>query len=227
MVGIPPIDPYPMPTEGDLPANTARWVADPDRAVLLVHDMQRFFMRAFPTGESPGRELTANASLLREGCARLGVPVAYSAQPGGMTPEQRGLLKDFWGPGMQVSPRDREVIPELRPGPEDRVFTKWRYSAFFNSGLLEHLRELGRDQLILCGVYAHVGVLMTAVEAFTNDIQVFLVADAIADFSVARHHMAVEYAAERCAVVGTTASLLAELTGPPAPTVPVRDGVGV
>ena len=65
------------------------------------------------------------------------------------------------------------------------------------------MRRSGRDQLIVCGVYAHVGVLMTAVDAFTNDIQTFLVADAVADFSADYHRMALEYAAERCASVVT------------------------
>lgn len=60
-------------------------------------------------------------------------------------------------------------------------------------------------------MYAHVGILMTAVEAFTNDIQPFLVADAVADFSEQYHRMALDYAAERCAVVTTAKTVLAEL----------------
>ena len=152
-----------------------------------------------------------NAALLRERCAELGVPVAYTAQPGGMTDQERGLLKDFWGPGMRVSAEDRQVVEPLEPAPDDWVFTKWRYSAFFKSDLLERMRRQGRDQLVICGVYAHVGVLMSAVEAFTNDIQPFLVADAVADFSLAYHRLALDYAAERCAVVVGTKSLLDDL----------------
>ncbi|GAA2814425.1 isochorismatase family protein [Streptomyces showdoensis] len=209
MAGIPPIEPYALPSADELPGNTARWSADPDRAVLLVHDMQRYFLRPFP---APLREpLVRNAALLRERAVATGMPVAYTAQPGGMDDEQRGLLKDFWGPGMRVDPADREVVEPLAPGPDDQVFTKWRYSAFFRSGLLEWMRERGRDQLVVCGVYAHVGVLMTAVEAFTNDIQPFFVADAVADFSAAYHRQAVTYAAERCAVVTTTDTVLAQL----------------
>lgn len=209
MAGIPLIEPYALPSADELPGNTARWSADPDRAVLLVHDMQRYFLRPFP---APLREpLVRNAALLRERAVAEGMPVAYTAQPGGMTDEQRGLLKDFWGPGMRVDPADREVVEPLAPGPDDQVFTKWRYSAFFRSGLLDWMREQGRDQLVVCGVYAHVGVLMTAVEAFTHDIQPFLVADAVADFSAAYHRMALEYAAERCAVVTTTGTVLGQL----------------
>jgi isochorismate hydrolase len=208
MPGIAPIPPYPMPTAGDLPANRAAWTPDPDRAVLLIHDMQRYFLAPFGN-EEPREELVRNAALLRERCAELGVPVAYTAQPGGMTDAQRGLLKDFWGPGMTVSDEHRRVVDPLAPTACDWVFTKWRYSAFFNTPLLEHLRSSGRDQLVLCGVYAHVGILMTACEAFSHDIQPFLVADAVADFSPFYHDLALRYAAERCAVVTTAKTLLA------------------
>ncbi|MBT2383734.1 isochorismatase family protein [Streptomyces sp. ISL-11] len=211
MPGIPPIEPYPMPTAGDLPENTAGWTVDPARAVLLVHDMQRYFLKPLP-GELR-EELVRNAAQLRETCAGQGIPVAYTAQPGGMSEEERGLLKDFWGPGMRVDPADRSVVDELSPAPGDWVFTKWRYSAFFRSDLLERMRAAGRDQLILCGVYAHVGVLMTAVDAFTNDIRVFLAADAVADFSETHHRLALTYAAERCAVVGTAKEFVADLGG--------------
>jgi isochorismate hydrolase len=200
-----------MPTQGELPPNTADWAVDPGRAVLLIHDMQRFFLRSFPAGQAPGDDLVRNAALLRDRCAALGIPVAYTAQPGGMTPEERGLLKDFWGPGMTPAPEDREVVPELAPAADDWLLTKWRYSAFFRTDLLDRMRRHRRDQLVVCGVYAHVGVLMTAVEAFTHDIRTFLVADAVADFSEEYHRMALEYAAGRCAQVTTVKSLLSGL----------------
>ncbi|MFU3433477.1 phenazine biosynthesis protein PhzD, partial [Pseudomonas aeruginosa] len=165
-------------------------------------DMQRYFLRPLP--ESLRAGLVANAARLRRWCVEQGVQIAYTAQPGSMTEEQRGLLKDFWGPGMRASPADREVVEELAPGPDDWLLTKWRYSAFFHSDLLQRMRAAGRDQLVLCGVYAHVGVLISTVDAYSNDIQPFLVADAIADFSEAHHRMALEYAASRCAMVVTT-----------------------
>jgi trans-2,3-dihydro-3-hydroxyanthranilic acid synthase len=199
VVGIPTIAPYSLPSPVELPENTATWKVDPGRAVLLVHDMQRFFLRPLP---EPLRTQLVDAVVAVVDRARaVGVPVAYTGQPGGMTDRQRGLLKDFWGPGMQSAPDDRAVVAPLTPAPGDWLLTKWRYSAFFRSDLLERLRAADRDQLVVCGVYAHVGVLMSAVEAFTNDIETFLVGDAVADFSQAYHRMALEYAAERCAVV--------------------------
>ncbi|MFE0643184.1 isochorismatase family protein [Streptomyces sp. NPDC058877] len=200
-----------MPAQGALPHGPASWSPDPRRAVLLVHDMQRYFLRPFARSESPGGPLVRNATLLRERCAEAGVPVAYTAQPGDMTVEERGLLADFWGPGMRTTPEDRQVVDELAPAPGDWTFTKWRYSAFARTDLLERMRAAGRDQLLVCGVYAHVGVLMTAVDAYTHDIQPFLAADAVADFSAAHHRSALISAAELCARVATTKQLLTEL----------------
>lgn len=214
MPHIPPVEPYPMPGEADLPGNTVNWVPDPQRAVLLLHDMQEFFLGPFPRTGEPGGALVANALLLRERCAALGVPVAYTAQPGGMTPEQRGLLRDFWGPGMDLTPEHRRIVPGLEPRPGDWTFTKWRYSAFHRSDLLERMRRHGRDQLIVCGVYAHIGVLMTAVDAYTHDIQPFLVADAVADFSAEDHRLALNYVARRAGRVLTAGAALAALDGP-------------
>ncbi|PKW18654.1 isochorismatase family protein [Saccharopolyspora spinosa] len=210
-MSIPPIGAYPMPTTNDVPRSMVDWNVSQYRAVLLIHDMQNYFLAKFP-GDSPTLDLVRNIARLRECCADLGIPVAYTAQPGGMNSKQRGLLKDFWGPGMTVDSADREIVAELAPADHERVFTKWRYSAFHNSGLLDYLRDCGRDQLIVCGVYAHVGCLITACDAFSHDIQPFLVCDAVADFSPEEHRMAVSYAAQRCAAVPTTDQVLAALT---------------
>jgi isochorismate hydrolase len=208
-MSIPAIMPYPMPAAAELPENRVSWRADPDRAVLLVHDMQRYFVEFFPAGRSPRTDLIANVGRLRAWARGRGVPVVYSAQPGGMTPAQRGLLRDFWGAGMSTDPRSREIVPEVRPGPGDAVVTKWRYSAFARTELESLIRGHGRDQLVICGVYAHVGCLMTACDAFTADIQPFLVADAVADFTADEHRLALDYAARRCAMTVTTDQVVA------------------
>lgn len=210
-MALPSILSYPMPAESDLPVNKAAWRPDPKRAVLLIHDMQQYFVDAFNADESPVPELLANIRKLRAQCTALGIPVVYSAQPGGQSPERRGLLYDFWGPGMNDGPYQKKIVEALAPGEQDIVVTKWRYSAFQKTELLDILRQQGRDQLIVCGIYAHIGCLMTACEAFMQDVQPFFVADAVADFSADKHRMALAYAAERCAVTITTRRLVEEL----------------
>ncbi len=205
MAGLPAIAAYPLPTAERLPQNVARWALSAERAVLLIHDLQSYFLAPFPAAFRS--ELVRNVAALRGRCAAAGVPVAYTAQPGRMADADRGLLKDFWGPGMRTDEADRAIAAGLTPAGQDWVITKWRYSAFFRSDLLDRMVRAGRDQLIVCGLYAHVGVLMTALDAFTHDIQPFLVADALGDFSADYHQLALNYAAQRCAMVVTVADV--------------------
>lgn len=204
-LGLPPIADYPIPSGSQVPSSTARWVVEERRVALLVHDMQNYFVRPFGTATT--ETLVGNIERLIERFRSWGAPVAYTAQPGRMTTEQRGLLADIWGPGMNSSEADRQILERLRPTDDDWRLTKWRYSAFHRSDLAERMSSAGRDQLVLCGVYGHVGVLMTAVESFTRDIETFVVADAIGDFSRAHHDLTLNYAATNCAVVCSTADL--------------------
>ncbi|MEU1311571.1 isochorismatase family protein [Streptomyces cinnamoneus] len=207
-MALPAIAPYPMPTEAGLPANKVDWTVDPDRAVLLVHDLQNYFLGAFAPDASPVTELLANVGRLKKDCARLGIPVVYSAQPGGQSAAERGLQQDFWGPGLPADPHAEAIAEPVAPSGDDRVLTKWKYSAFVRTDLAERMAAQGRDQLIVVGVYAHIGVMMTACDAWMRDIQPFLVADAVADFSAEDHATALRWAAATCAFVTTTDRVL-------------------
>ena len=194
--------------------NRVNWRVDPARAALLVHDMQRYFVRAFEL-ERDGQPLPdaqlniaiANIRRLLDAAHAANIPVYYTAQPPRQNPADRRLLTDFWGDGLQDDENAR-ILDELAPTEADTVLTKWRYSAFVRSPLEEQLKDLGRDQLIIGGIYAHIGCLTTALEAFLRDIQPFMVADALADFTEKEHRMACEYASGRCARVLNTAEAL-------------------
>ena len=197
--------------------NRVNWRVDPARAALLVHDMQRYFVRAFEL-ERDGQPLPdaqiniaiANIRRLLDAAHAANIPVYYTAQPPRQHPADRRLLTDFWGDGLQDDENAR-ILDELAPTEADTVLTKWRYSAFVRSPLEEQLKDLGRDQLIIGGIYAHIGCLTTALEAFMRDIQPFMVADALADFTAEEHRMACEYASGRCARVLNTAEVLEHL----------------
>lgn len=202
-MGLPTIAPYQVPRQDELPANRVDWRPDASRAVLLVHDMERHFVGVFEPDVEPLTEVVPNIRTLAGQARAAGVPVVYCAQPSGQTPQQRGLQLEWWGPGVS-DPSQEAIIDELAPEPGDVHLTKWRYSAFQRTELREMLRGWGRDQLIITGIYAHIGCLMTAAEAFQQEVQAFLAADAVADFSAEDHRMALRYAAKRCAVVDST-----------------------
>ncbi len=204
MMALPNRIAYPLPAR--LPDNVAGWHPDPTRAVLLVHDMQRYFLRGFAPNRDPLATTVRTIGRLRDTAARLGIPVFYTVQPGGQQPAERGLLTDFWGPGIGVDAGDTGILDVLAPRPDDTVLTKHRYSATVRTGLLDRLAGLGRDQVLITGVYTHIGCLATALDLFMADVQPFLIADGTADFSATDHERALDYAARRCAVVLTGAA---------------------
>ncbi|CAM5523462.1 isochorismatase family protein [Streptomyces aurantiogriseus] len=209
-MALPVIDSYPMPDRSALPRSHVSWRIDPARAALLVHDMQNHFVGAFPAGRSPVVELVENIAALRALAGTLGMPVVFSAEPAGQPPGQRGLVADMWGPGIRDESDGAAIVAPLTPRSGEHVLANVRHNAFLRSHLGRLLRSKGRDQLIICGVYAHLGVLLTAADAFMNDIQPFVVADAVADFSAEEHTLALRWAA-RSGVVCVTDGLLRAL----------------
>ncbi|ENW88801.1 MAG: isochorismatase family protein [Candidatus Acinetobacter avistercoris] len=210
-MAIPRIASYPMPQSQHFPRNKVNWSLDPGRAVLLVHDLQQYFLDFYDQTQAPIPELIQHCRQLIDQCHKMGIPVYYTAQPGEQSAEHRQLLTDFWGEGLAADPNIVQIIPSLQPAEQDTVLTKWRYSAFKKSDFEQRIKNAGRDQLIICGVYAHIGCLLTAAEAFMLDMQAFLVGDALADFSLEEHEMALKYATGRCAKVVDTAAILTEL----------------
>ncbi|MFC9686185.1 isochorismatase family protein [Streptomyces sp. NPDC056948] len=209
-MGLPAIGSYPMPDRSAIPRSHVSWRIDPARAALLVHDMQNHFVRAFPAGRSPVVELVDNIAALRELADTLDMPIVFSAEPAGQPPAQRGLVGDMWGPGIGDEPDAAAIVAPLTPRPGEHLLANVRHNAFLRSHLGRLLRSQNRDQLIICGVHAHLGVLLTAADAFMNDIQPFVVADAVADFSAEEHALALRWAA-RAGVVCTTDGLLRAL----------------
>ncbi|WP_312045059.1 isochorismatase family protein [Erwinia sp.] len=205
---IPALQAYALPAAVDLPENKVKWTFEPARGALLIHDMQNYFIHFWGEDCPMIKQVISNIAALRDYCRQNGIPVYYTAQPNHQSDKDRALLNDMWGPGLNKHPEQQKIVAALAPEADDEVLVKWRYSAFHRSPLEQHLKETGRDQLIICGVYAHIGCLTTAIDAFMRDIQPFMVADALADFSRDEHLMALKYTAGRAGKVVLTEDLL-------------------
>ena len=165
-MAIPAIGSYPLPTPDSFPKNKASWTLQPARAALLVHDMQQYFLRFYEPDSALLKTLIGNIAALKRWAARHGVPVFYTAQPHQQPAGDRALLNDMWGPGLPAADAAQQaIVPEIAPSAGDVVLDKWRYSAFQRSDLAERLKAQQRDQLVIVGVYAHIGCMITAVEA--------------------------------------------------------------
>lgn len=208
-MAIPKLNAYALPTAADIGQNKVQWAFEPDRAALLIHDMQDYFLNFWGENCPMIEQVVANVVALRQFCKQHGIPVYYTAQPNNQSDADRALLNDMWGPGLNNHPDKQKVVDALAPDADDTVLVKWRYSAFHRSPLEQALKESGRDQLIICGVYAHIGCMITATDAFMRDIKPFMVADALADFSREEHLMALKYVAGRAGRVVMTRDIAA------------------
>ncbi|EGQ7943926.1 vibriobactin biosynthesis bifunctional isochorismatase/aryl carrier protein VibB [Vibrio cholerae] len=205
-MAIPKIASYPLPAS--LPTNKVDWRIDASRAVLLIHDMQEYFVHYFDSQAEPIPSLIKHIQQLKAHAKQAGIPVVYTAQPANQDPAERALLSDFWGPGLS---EETAIIAPLAPESGDVQLAKWRYSAFKKSPLLDWLRETGRDQLIITGVYAHIGILSTALDAFMFDIQPFVIGDGVADFSLSDHEFSLRYISGRTGAVKSTQQACLEI----------------
>ncbi|WP_333619359.1 isochorismatase family protein [Dietzia sp.] len=199
-MAIPAIDPYTIPQVAE--PRRVDWSIEPSSCAVLVHDMQNYFVRAYDSDAEPIATALRSMAEIVAAAREAGVQIIFSAQPGDQHPLRRGLLSEFWGPGMSEGV-DTEVVEGLEPQEGDIVLTKWRYSAFARTDLLQLMRQAELDQLVITGIYGHMGCQATAVEAFMNDIKPFLVGDAIADFSREEHAATIDFVNKRAGVVAT------------------------
>lgn len=185
----------------DLPVSRATWSLEPARAVVLVHDLQRYFVTPYADGCPALADAIAATARVLAAARAAGVPVIYTAQQGDQEPTARGLQGHLWGPGMQARPEHTAILAEVAPSAGEVIVDKHRYSAFARTDLAERLAAAGRDQLVIVGVYAHIGVTATALDGFQREIQPFVVADAIADLGAEQHRHALAVIASCCGVV--------------------------
>lgn len=186
--------------------NKVEWAIEPDRCALLIHDMQPHYLHILPN--DCHRQLIENVRLIAMDCIASGIPIFASLVPP-QSECERGLMLDMWGKGPSVS---QGLEPQL--GLERlpvRTLVKRSYSAFYGNDFELLLRRLGRDAVIIVGVYTSIGCHYSAVDAFARDIRAFLVSDASADLDPADHIRGLETASRICARVVDTSGVCASL----------------
>lgn len=206
---IPKLNHYSLPRAAELAPNRVDWQLDPQRTALLIHDVQHYFISFYGTDNPLVQTMIENIQRIKAYCYQHDIPVYYTAQPIKQGRNERGLLLDMWGAGLQ-DPSQQPIVDALAPTKQDIVLTKWRYSAFQKCDFEAQLKAQQRDQLLIVGIYGHIGVMTTAIDAFMRDIQPFVVADAIADFTKDEHMMTLHIIGQRAGKVITTAEVIGE-----------------
>jgi nicotinamidase-related amidase len=145
-------------------------ILDVEHALLVVVDVQERFRGHIDQYDN----LIGSVATLVRGVERLAVPVLVTEQ------YPRGLgktVKEISGieaPDSVSSEHLREVL-EAR-----RFFEKDHFSAAVAGDFLDTLKAHGRNQIIVCGIEAHVCVNQTVHDLLNLGYQVHVVVDAVA-----------------------------------------------
>ena len=100
---------------------------------------------------------------------------------------------------------------EIAPRPEDYVFLKRRPSAFYGTGIIELLRMLRRDTIIIAGGATNRGVETSVREAFNNDLSTIVVRECCWSSDAAAHTWSLDKAMKMYARVRTLEQVTALL----------------
>jgi nicotinamidase-related amidase len=159
--------------------NTHRMRLHVPKSALLVIDMQRFF--ADPGGRgylSCTAAIVPNLRQLLKVFRRARRPVIFTRHAHHPRMLDAGIMVRWWKENIVEGTPDSEVISGLAPRASEKVVTKHRYSAFFDTDLQTVLRSLRIEDLIISGVMTNMCVESTARDAYFRDYRCLIPADA-------------------------------------------------
>ena len=141
---------------------------DKNRTILIVTDVQEKLAKVMHERE----ELIKQVGILIDGIRVLQIPILWVEQ------YPKGL-----GPTVQ------ELVPHLE---NLECLTKLSFSALRAPAIEHRFKDMGRDQVILAGIEAHVCIYQTAIDLLARDCDVQVVADAVSSRTPANKHIGLE-----------------------------------
>ncbi len=185
---------------------------NPDKAALLVVDMQDFFLdpdsKTFTVG---GLAIIPTLKRLITTFREAGRPVIFTRHvhhPDGI---DAGIMGWWWeGMCLEGSP-ESEVHRDIAPLPNEKVVLKHRYSAFYNTDLETVLRGLDVEDLVVSGIMTNLCCESTARDAYFRDYRVFFLADGTGSVNEEMHRASLLNIAFGFGYVTTSDRIIEEL----------------
>ena len=157
----------------------------PEKAVLLVLDMQKYFLR------EDSHAFVPSATAIIPGINKLITTFVENERPIVATrhintPEDAGMMAKWWrdliNPQTAYSHYDNIVKT-----PNTIFINKTQYDAFIDSSLEDVLRQRNIEQVVTCGVMTHLCCESTARSAFMRGFEVFFTVDGTATYNEELH----------------------------------------
>ena len=212
----------------------------PDKAALLIIDMQRDFMEPGGFGDALGNDVSQlrrtiePLQALLAAARAVGMLVMHTRE--GHKPDLSDLheTKRVRGKGSMtigdVGPMGRiliigepghDIIPELYPVAGEPVIDKPGKGAFYNTELTDLVAEHGLTQLIVCGVTTEVCVHTTVREANDRGIECLVLSDCTGSYFPEFHETALRMVVAQGGIFGwvtESPAVIAALEKSPSPS---------
>ena len=160
--------------------------------LVLVIDMQNGFVDPKGTlyiGDA-GPKIVPRIRKVIEAELASGSTVMFTAD----THDPDDLEFTMWPPHCIKGSWEAEIIPELRAAaPDAPIVPKHRYSACYDTNLVETLEQLRPDEIIVMGVCTDICVMHTVTDLRNRDYNVTVLKDAVASFDEQAHQFALQH----------------------------------
>ena len=177
------------------------------RNCLIIIDMQNDFLERLD--DDTRATLIVNTNSLIEIFRASSCPVIWV---------QQLLSPDLSDAPLLMRDRQVSVVIDGTPGArihsdlarhkEDKVVTKKRYSAFFETDLERILNDLDPEQITLAGVNTHACVRSTAIDAYQRDMRILLASDCLASHDPDHGRISMAYMDRNIAAVADNDQIL-------------------
>lgn len=172
-------------------------------SALLLIDLQVGFCS--PDGHTGRRvdvsgfePVLSSAKRLADQARRIGMPVIFTTMAFAPDYSDGGLTTSELRPNLveenalRADMPDREIMPELEPGPDDIIIEKQRYSAMIKSLLPALLEKRGIESVVVGGVTTSMCVESTVRDLGMMDYRAFVVPEACGDLRPDFHDRAMQ-----------------------------------
>lgn len=166
-------------------ARHADIIFDPNRAALLVLDMQNYFLRADSHAFIPSAPaILPNIQKLISVFHAHNLPIAFTRHVN--TDADAGMMSRWWRDVIRPDSKGSEIHSSLDVS-RGVVIQKMQYDACYQTELEATLRGRGVEQVIITGVMTHLCCETTARSAFMRGFEVFFCVDGTATYTEELH----------------------------------------
>ena len=160
-------------------------VFKPDRAALLVLDMQEYFLQGGSHAFIPSAPaIISGIGKLVAAFSNAGYPVFTTRHIN--TPEDAGMMAKWWRDLINPQIAYSHYINTIK-NQKSITINKPQYDAFLHTQLESQLHQQQIEQVVICGVMTHLCCETTARSAFMRGFEVFFTVDGTATYNEELH----------------------------------------